>query len=164
VIDNLDTLKQELLDYLSSEGFAVFRAQPGLSDDKSVAWDTASHPNYESFLNAAKAAGARMVIFAHREFSLDELEEALEQAQECELPREEQRSLESGLAELRPNVGATCSIELGFNFEGRLYTYELVTDWYESYLELSELAMTATSSGEDDEDEADGFGGYYSKN
>jgi len=162
---NLDSLKQELLDYIVSEGFAVFRGQPGLFEGlPTVMWDTEAHPEYHGYLNVAKIAGAKIIVFAHREFPLDELEEAIEQAQECELPREELRSIERSLGELRNFIGSTCSIEMAFDYEGRMYVYELVTEWFQTFLDISELLMAANSSG-DDEDESDSsFGGYYSKN
>ena len=163
---NLDSLKQELLDYIVSEGFAVFRGQPGLFEGlPTILWDTEAHPDYQAYLNVAKIAGARIVVFAHREFPLDELEEALEQAQECDLPRDELRSIERSLGEMRPHVGSTCSIEMAFDYEGRMYVYELVTEWFQTFLDLSELLMAAAPSNDDDEDESDSsFGGYYSKN
>jgi hypothetical protein len=164
---NLDSLKQELLDYIISEGFAIFRGQPGLFEGlPTVMWDTEAHPEYPAYLNVAKVIGARMIVFAHREFPLDELEEALEQIQDCELPREEARSIERSLNDLRPFVGSTCSIEMAFDYEGRMYIYELVTDWFQTFLDVTELLMAAgSSSDDDDEDESDSsFGGYYSKN
>jgi hypothetical protein len=165
---NLDILKQELLDYIVSEGFAVFRSQPGAFDvPTAIYWDTEGHPEYQAFLNVAKSADARMIIFAHRELQAEEIEDALEQLEECDLGREEKRSVERNLNELRAFVGATCSIEMAFDFQGRLYVYELVTEWFQTFMDLSELIMTASSSDSehDDEDGSDSsFGGYYSKN
>ena len=96
-----------------------------------------------------------------------EIEDALEQLEECDLGRDEKRSVERNLNELRAFVGATCSIEMAFDFQGRLYVYELVTEWFQTFMDLSELIMTASSSDSEDDDE-DGsdssFGGYYSKN
>jgi hypothetical protein len=163
---NLDSLKQELLDYIVSEGFAVFRGQPGLLEGlPAILWDVEAHPEYQAYLNVAKISGAHIIVFAHREFHADEIEDALEQVQECEFPREKMRSVERSLADLRPFVGSTCSIEMAFDYQGRMYVYELVTDWFQTFVDLSELLMTATSSKDDDEDETDSsFGGYYSKN
>jgi hypothetical protein len=129
---NLDILKQELLDYIISEGF-----------------------------------DARVIIFAHREFEAEELDDALEQMQDCELGREEQRSIERSLNDLRAFVGATCSIEMAFDYQGRMYVYELVTEWFQTFIELSDVLIAAATpnSDDNDEDETDSsFGGYYSKN
>jgi hypothetical protein len=165
---NLDILKQELLDYIISEGFAVFRSQPGaLETLPSIYWDTEAHPEYQAYLNVAKISDARVIIFAHREFEAEELDDALEQMQDCELGREEQRSIERSLNDLRAFVGATCSIEMAFDYQGRMYVYELVTEWFQTFIELSDLLIAAATpnSDDNDEDETDSsFGGYYSKN
>ena len=164
---NLDILKQELLDYIVSEGFAVFRGQPGsIETVPNIFWDTEGHPEYQAFLNVAKIAGAPIIFFAHREFEAEEISDALEQLQDCEFSREEQRSMERSLNELHAFVGSTCSIEMAFDHESRMYVYELVTDWFQTFLDVSELLMAETSSRDDGgEDESDGsFGGYYSKN
>jgi len=163
---NLDTLKQELLDYIVAEGFAVFRGQPGLLESMpTIEWDTEAHPEYQAFLNVAKIADARIIVFAHREFQASEIEEAVEQIQDCEFAREELRSVERSLDDLRAFIGSTCSIEMAFDYQGRMYVYELVTDWFQTFVDLSELLLTASSPDDDDEDETDGsFGGYYSKN
>ena len=165
---NLDILKQELLDYLVAEGFAVFRGQFGSFETlPNMFWDAEEHPEYQAYLNVAKISGARVIIFCHREFEAEEIDEALEQLQECEFGREEQRSMERSLIELRAFVGSTCSIEMAFDHEGRLYVYELVTEWFQTFLDLSEL-LIATASDDNDSVDEDGtdssFGGYYSKN
>ena len=165
---NLDTLKQELLDYIVAEGFAVFRSQCGaLEGLPTIFWDTDSHPEYQPFLNVAKSVDARIIVFAHREFEADEIDDAFEQLPDCDLAREEQRSIERSLSDLRAFVGSTCSIEMAFEVHGRLYVYELVTEWFQTFVDLSELLMAASSadSKDDDEDGTDSaFGGYYSKN
>jgi hypothetical protein len=163
---NLDTLKQELLDYIVSEGFAVFRGQPGILEDMpTITWDVEAHPEYQAYLNVAKISGARIIVFAHREFHADEIEDAEEQVQDCEFPREELRSVERSLSDLRAFIGSTCSIEMAFDYQGRMYVYELVTDWFQTFIDLSDLLLAASSPKDDDEDETDSsFGGYYSKN
>jgi hypothetical protein len=165
---NLDTLKQELLDYIVSEGFAIFRSQPGAMEGlPSIFWDTEAHPSYQAFLNVAKHADVRIIVFAHREFEAEEIDDALEQLPDCELGREEQRSIERNLSDLRAFVGSTCSIEMAFEVAGRLYVYELVTEWFQTFIDLSELLMAASSAESKDDDEEgpdSAFGGYYSKN
>lgn len=165
---DLDKIKQEILDYIAAEGFAVFRGQSGaLEGLPMVFWDADGHPEYQAFLAVAKSAGARIVIFAHRTFTAEEVDDAFEQIDDCDFGREERRSIERGLSDLRPFAGLTCSVELAFDYQGRMYVYELVTEWFQTFADLSDLLMAASSSGpeEDDEDESgSSFGGYYSKN
>ena len=53
---NLDSLKQELLDYIASEGFAVFRGQPGLQEGlPTILWDTETHPAYQELITLGPA-------------------------------------------------------------------------------------------------------------
>src|SRR5262249_20794836 len=163
----LDILKQEIPDYIAAEGFAVFRGQPGsFETGGSIFWDHEAHPEYPAYLNVAKMSGARVIIFAHREFEADDISEAMEQMQDCDLSAEQQRSMERTLLDLRGYVGNTCSIEMAFDHQGRLYVYELVTDWFQTYLDLSDALISAASgdfdNGEDGTDSS--YGGYYSKN
>ena len=164
---DLDMLKQEILDYLAAEGFAVFRGLPdSLDENDSVMWDTKAYPEFQSFLNVAKMAGASLIIFAHRTLEQEEIDEALESLEDCDFERDEKRTVERSLKELRAVAGSTCRIEIAFDHQSRLHVFDLRTEWYETFLELTDLLMTAPIPGEDeDEDEANGsFGGYFSKN
>ena len=159
---DLDQLKQEILEQLVVEEFAIFRGQPGgLDNTEAVYWDTEEYPDYQGFLNAAKNCGARVIIFTHRVFDQEEMDDALEQLQSSTLSRDERREVESGLRELRPHLGSVCSIEMAFDHGGRLYIYELISNWFESYITLSDLLDTASPVDEDDENP---LGGYFSKN
>jgi hypothetical protein len=164
---DLDSLKKELLDYIAAEGFALFRSQAGsLEGLPMIFWDTDAHPEYEAFLAVAKTAGVRVLVFGHREFQAEEIDDALEQIEDCEFGRDEKRSMEQSLADLRPFVGSTCTLEMAFDHQGRMYVFELVTDWFQTFADLSDLLLAASSADdEEDEDEPDSpFGGYYSKN
>jgi hypothetical protein len=164
---DLDSLKAELLDYIAVEGFALFQTQAGSLEGLSmIFWDTDANPEYKAFLAVAKTAGARVVIYGHREFEAEEIDDALEQMKDCELGREERRSMERSLSGLRSFVGSTCTLEIAFDHQGRLYVFELVTDWFQTFADLSDLLLTASSADDDeDDDESDSsFGGYYSKN
>ena len=66
------------------------------------------------------------------------------------------------MRDLRPYIGLTCSIELAFDHNQRLYVYELQPDWFEEYLTLDEEIVTSLSDDDLDEDEP--LGGYFSKN
>jgi hypothetical protein len=161
---NLDTLKREILDYLDAHGFAIFHGSSGgLESQSMVLWDTEHHPDFQSFLDVAAKCSAKLVIFATREFSSDDIEELTAQLDECELTREERRSYESRLREMRIFEGVTCSLELAFDHNSRLYVYEVQPDWYEDYLTIEEEIVSRFS--DDDASDDDGsLGGYFSKN
>src|SRR5262249_18811826 len=144
---DLDNLKEEVLRYLNAEGFAVFRGMAGtLEGLPIISWDAAEHPEYQAFLQVAKTVGVRVIVFGQRELEAEELDDAMEQIEDCDFGREEQRSIEQSLSELRRFIGSTCSLELAFDYQGRLYVFELVTEWYRTFAEMSELLMAASSA------------------
>jgi hypothetical protein len=160
---NLDTLKREILEYLDSKEFAVFRSSPGgLEGIPMVLWDAEKHPDYQMFLEVARKSGIKLIMFASREFDAEDLDDLVEQLEACGLTREEHRDYESRLRELRAYEGVTCSLELAFDHNSRLYVYEVQPDWYEEYLGVEEEIMTRLTEGDTDPD--DSLGGYFSKN
>jgi len=161
---NLDTLKREILEYLETAGFAVFRSSPGgLEGLPLVLWDVEHHPDYQAFLEVARQAGVKLILFAAAEFESADLDELLEQLNDCELTREEQREYESRVRELRIFEGVTCSLELAFDHHSRLYVYEVQPDWYEEFLNLEE-EINSRLTDEGDLDQGESLGGYFSKN
>jgi hypothetical protein len=161
---NLDTLKQEIVAYLEHSEFAIFRSAPGgLEGLPLVLWDAERYPDYQMFLDTARKTGAKMILFASREFEASEIDEAVEQLDDCDLSREERRDLESRLRDMRAYQGVTCSIELAFDHHARIYVYELRPDWYEEFLSIGDEIAVHLPADEDDEDD-DGSLGYFSKN
>jgi len=160
---NLDTLKREILGYLDEAGFAVFRSSPGTIDGVagSMIWDAEEHPDYQEFLQVASKVGVKLIVFASREFEATDLDELVEQLDSADLPRDEDREYRSRIRDLRIYQGVTCSIELAFDFDQRLYIYELRPDWFDEFLELDEEVIARVS---DDEMGDDTLGGYFSKN
>jgi hypothetical protein len=160
---NLDTLKREILDYLDSAEFAVFHSSPGgLEGLPMVLWDTEHHPDYQMFLDVAKKSGARLVLFATREFESTDLDDLIGQLDECDLTREEKRDYEQRLREMRIFEGVTCSLELAFDYNSRLYVYEVQPDWYDDFLSVEDEIVSRMA--DDDMDEGDSLPGYFSKN
>jgi hypothetical protein len=161
---NLDTLRREILGYLDETGFAVFHSSPGTLDGGSslVLWDAKRHPDYQMFLDVARKTGIKLILFGSREFEAPDIDELIEQLDASEIPRDEQREYRSRLRDLRGYEGQTCSIELAFDFNQRLYVYEVQPDWYEEFLELDEEIVARVADDDMDEDEP--LGGYFSKN
>ena len=160
---NLDTLKREILDYLESRDLAVFRSTPGtLEDPLMVLWDTEHYPDYRMFLDTAIKTGVKMILFASREFEAGDIDDLLEQIEDLEMDRERQRDYQARMRKLRVYEGVTCSLELAFKYNSSLYVYELQPDWYEEFLVAED--EIANAMAEDDLDEGDQLGGYFSKN
>lgn len=161
---NLDTLKQEILEFLHASGFAVFQSSPGgLDGFPMVLWDSERFPDYQMFLEVARQSGSKLVMFAAREFESSDLDDLLAQLDDCELTREEKREYESRLRDLRIFIGVTCSLELAFDCHSRLYVYEVQPDWYEDFQNIEEEIAARVDDDEGPTDD-DSLGGYFSKN
>ena len=162
---NLDTLKREILEYLDSTGLAVFHGCPGGLDGQAmVLWDTERHPDYQTFLDVAVKSETRVIIFASREFQAADTEDLLAQLDDLELAREEKREYEKRLRELRVHEGVTCSLELAFDYHGRLYVYEMQPDWYDEFLGVEDEIMSLMADHGEADDDDEPLGGYFSKN
>ena len=107
----------------------------------------------------------KLIVFHHRAFTLDQIDEALERLEQTTMTREEKRSLEARLRELQAYEGFTCVVELTFDHEGRIYIFELRTEWYENLGDIMGEIEAATDYEDDEDDEDAGpMSGYYSKN
>jgi hypothetical protein len=161
---NLDTLVTEILEHLESQGFVVFHGFSRTMDTHPVVyWNIGRHPDFRMFLETARQVGVKMVVFHHREFSPDAIDDALERLEECDLAPEDKLGLESRLGDLRAYQGFTCAVQLSFDYEGRVYVYDLHTDWYLEFLDALDEIDSYVPEEEDEEDEGP-IGGYFSRN
>ena len=126
-------------------------------------WDTARVPEFQSFLAAARQAGAKMVVFNQVQFFEGMVEDALEQLEECELPVEERRGYERRLREMSAFRGFTCALELSFDSEARTFVYEVQADWYADFLRIVDDLDSYSHEGEEEGEEGS-MGGYFSRN
>lgn len=160
---DLETLRTEMEAYLKQYGMAVFYGYHGMIDSMNqVLWDTARHPDFREFLQTARHAGVRLVIFNHRAFSLDQIDEAMDELEDADLLPEEKRSYESRLRQLQAYEGFTCAVELSFTIDGRLYSFESRTDWYEAFTDILGELDAAVEDHQEEPD--DSIGGYFSNN
>jgi hypothetical protein len=159
---NLDSQAEEILQYLEAEHFIIFRSLSRAAEDTSyVYWDTPHQSDFRRFLDCALQLGVRLIHFHSREFRSQHREEALDLIEESELPRDEQRSMERRIKELAIYEGFTCAIELSFDFEGRIYLFEVQTDWYDEWQDMLDELESASP---DESGERGGYGGFYSNN
>jgi hypothetical protein len=161
---NLDALKDQILEYLQTQGFAVFQGSLRRADCRPAAyWDTRAHPEFQSFLEVARQAGCKIVVFSRVEFAQGMLEDAADQLEDCEMPAEERRGVERRLRDLGGYQGFTCALELAFDCEGREYIYELQAEWYAEFLYLLDEIHSYVPE-EEDEGEGDSMGSFFSRN
>ena len=156
---NLDTVRNEVDKYVSSRGMVLFHSFSRSAEPEPVYWDTLAHPNFRMFLEAAEAAGVRLITLHARELTEEMLDDALERLEQSALSREERRSIESQIGDLRGYVGFTCQIEMSFDLAPRVYVFDLRTEWYEDLNDLLDRIEDITA-----EEDEEPFGGYFSKN
>jgi hypothetical protein len=161
---NLEGLKSDIQHGLEQAGIVMFYGRSRALDDiKTVYWDCHQHPEYEEFIQAAKAVGAKLMVFHQRTFVAEEVEDAIEQLADCNLPREEYRDFEKRLKTARVYDGFVCQIELSFDHEGCMFLFDLRTDWYRELSDTLEEIQLLLST--DDDGSGDGsLPGYFSKN
>ncbi len=169
---NPQILKDDILDYLRREGFAVFHVESGgWPSEQAVWWDTVKAPDYKDFITAARATGAKMILFFDEEMDEAEIADAEDALETAELEPEQYREYARRIGELRSYIGFTSRLGIGFSSEGSFYWYDLEAAWYEDLVEvLDDLHLAGIGMGDDlddDEDEEDGkppLGNFYSNN
>ena len=128
---NLDTLRHEIEQHLESRGLAVFRSYPRTDSEGSLAgavyWDSENHPNYREFVEAACAAGVRLLTLYARDLKAEVVETALAHLADSDLERDERRAVDTRLNEIQAYEGFTCQIELSFDHAQRTYIFEVRT-------------------------------------
>lgn len=159
---DLETLRTEILTHLHASGISVFHAgHRALDPLNQIYWDVDGHPDYQAYVAVAQQAGARLIHFYHQTLLAAQIDDALDLLEDSDLTREEKRHYETRLRQLRDYEGFTCSVELSFCLDHKIYIFELHTEWYEAFTDI--LAELETAE-EDAEEEDAGLGGYYSNN
>ena len=160
---DLEKLRTEIENQLQQSGITVFYGTHQMLDAlMQVSWDTERHPDFREFLQAATACGVKLVVFDQRAFSLDQIDGALDQLEECDVTREEKRQYESRLRHLQSYEGFTSALELSFSVDSRVSLFEVHTDWYEVFTDILGELDAAVEEGDVSEDGS--LGGYFSNN
>jgi len=159
---NLDALKTEIEEYLEQAGVAVFYGYPRFLDTSpAVEWDCDQYPDFRLFVKAAISAEVKVIVFNQREFSSALIEDALEELASCDLPVDESEELERRLNQLQDYNGSVCGVELSFDHQGRVFLFDLRTEWYEEFAEIMDEIHLMTQPDEEDDSP---ITGYFSKN
>jgi len=159
---NLDTLKPEIEKFLEQAGLALFYGYSrSIESASAVYWDCETYPDFRQFVETARSAGAKLMVFHQREFLAEQIEDALERLAGCELSAEEARGFEERINELRIYEGSICAIELSFDHQGRVFLFDLRTDWLNELNEMLEEIELLTPETDDDDTP---MSGYFSRN
>jgi hypothetical protein len=160
---DLEALRAEMQTYLEELGLTVFYGYSRVVDPAvEVYWDTERHPDFRQFVDAGRRAGAKLIVFAHNAFSLDEIDAALDELEDGQIAWDEKHTFEKRIRELQAYEGFTCELELSFDLEGRVYLFQLRTEWYQTLKDIL-AELEATTELEEDQDQGP-MPGYFSKN
>jgi hypothetical protein len=160
---NLDTLKAEMEHYIEESGLAVFHGYSRALDSMpTVYWDVARYPDFKMFVKTAQDSGAKLIVLHQREFDSAQVDDGLEQLSECGLTEDEQSEFERRLGAMRVYDGFICGIELSFDHEGRVFVFDLRTDWYNELTDILDEIQLLTADADDDDETP--MSGYFSKN
>lgn len=161
---DLDSLKTEIPAELESRGLAVFHSLPRVYDPNLIHfWDIENYPDFRQFLDIAEKLAVKLVVYSHHQFSTGIVDDAMARLQDAELSREERRAFERRLRDMRGYDGFTCGIDLCFEYQNRIYLFDLRTSWYSEMLDLLDEIDDALPEPPD-EDEDEEMGGYFSRN
>jgi len=160
---NLDTLKAEMEHHIEESGLTVFYGYSRSMDSMpAVYWDVERHQDYRMFVKTAQDIGSKLIVLHQREFDSAQVDDGLEQLSECGLTEEEQSDFEQRLGSMRVYDGFICAIELSFDHEGRVFVFDLRTEWYNELTDILDEIQLLTADVDDDDETP--MSGYFSKN
>lgn len=162
---DLEKTRGEIEAYLAEKHIPVFFGYDHMMESLiHVSWDTEKHPDFRDFIAVASDSGAKLVVFHLESFSESSIDEALDQLELCDFSREEKRGYEKRLKALQGYDGFTSLISLSFTADGRVYHFELHSEWHDT-LEDIWMELDAASGEGADEESGDGpVSGYFSNN
>lgn len=162
---NLDRLKDEIQQYLESHNFVVFHSLSRAGEPAStVQWDSRLYPDFKAFLEVCRQLDVRLVCFHHRELSPDFIDDAMDDLETAEIPRDEYQRLEERLRELRIYEGLTSVVELSFAYQNLTYIYSQRASWYDELMEIADEIDDYLAVENEDEGNGESMGGYFSRN
>jgi len=163
---NLNALRQEIAQHVSSCGLVVFESDlRSVETQQAIYWNLDREPDYKRFVAAAEASGSRLVTIFSRDLNPELLDSLSEKMEDLPLDAAERRSLDRRLRELRAYEGFTGHIELSFDLAGRDYIFDLRAEWYDEIEELMDEIAAAVDQSEDDDDASDEpMAPYFSRN
>jgi len=163
---NLNALREEIATHVTSRGLVIFESDlRTVETEQAIYWNLDREPDYKRYVEAAKAAGARLITIFSRELKSDFFDALSEKLEALHLDKAERRSLDRRMRDLRAYEGFTGHIELSFDVSGRDYIFDLRADWYDEIDDLMDEVASAVDEAEDDDEVGDEpMGPYFSRN
>jgi hypothetical protein len=150
---DLHNLRDDMIAFVEGHGLRRFNAHVG-DDVATVPWSAdEDHPDaWKDFVELAKASGLSFVTMNFVELDKEDVDLLLNRLQEIEYMSEEDVEEARWLREF---VGKVGYIQLGFPCQGVIFTYEISTEWYESFQRLEDAADDYDGILIDDDQEED---------
>ena len=134
--------KKEILDHIKNIGFNLFLGETELKNK--VTWD--NDYEWKEFLEIAEKEGVKTLIFSNLIFDdkVTEFESEIEDfISQVEISNEEIDQLVKQLEELKMElsmfknqVGELMGLEISWIKEGICYTFQIIANWFDDFLEL----------------------------
>ena len=161
---DLKVLKTDIDEYLEAEDFGVFHGSVRVADPtKTMEWDVVQYPDFRRFLALAKQLEVKVVGFHHRELDSTFIDDLMDQLETDELDEDVMVETARRLQDLRVYEGFTCTVDLSFWHESRLYAFSQKADWYYELLEIAD-ELDEYSMENDFLDEDNDMGQFFSRN
>ena len=136
--DDLTSVKDDMTAFIEGHGMRRFFGYVDPEEIPSVPWESGQNPEgWKDFVELAKSTNAPFVTMHSWSLDREELEGLAQRLRDAEYVNDE--DLEEARW-LRPHVGKTGFVQLGWAYQGCMFVYEVGTEWYDRYQHLRELA------------------------
>ena len=163
---DLETLRKEMQAHLEKSGMPIFFGHHRMLDSLiQVSWDTEGHPDFREFIETAVNPGLSWWCLIRPLSSSTKLTRLWKNWKPPILRAKKSAISKRASSNCRPMKASLAPSQLSFALEGRLYLFELRTDWYDSMRDILNELEVATDPFSDEEEEEEGpIGGYFSNN
>jgi hypothetical protein len=150
--DDLTSLKDDMTAFIEGHGMRRFNGYVG-EDVPTVEWEAGENPeSWKDFVELAKAAQVSFLTMNDLVIDRDDIDYLINRLRSAPYSNEE--DVEEARW-LRTYVGKTGFIQLGWAYQGFMFTFEVSTDWYDRYQRLLDMAEEFGSIMIDESDQDD---------
>ncbi len=150
--DDLTSLKDDMTAFIEGHGMRRFSGYVG-EDVPTVEWEAGENPeSWKDFVELAKTAQVSFLTMNDLVLDRDDIDYLINRLRSAPYSNEE--DVEEARW-LRTYVGKTGFIQLGWAYQGFMFTFEVSTDWYDRYQRLLDMAEEFGSIMIDESDQDD---------
>jgi hypothetical protein len=150
--DDLTSLKDDMTAFIEGHGMRLFSGYVG-EDVPTVEWEAGENPDsWKDFVELAKAAQVSFLTMNDLVLDRDDIDYLINRLRSA--PYSNDEDVEEARW-LRTYVGKTGFIQLGWAYQGFMFTFEVSSDWYDRYQRLLDMAEEFGSIMIDESDQDD---------